>query len=126
MARSERPFSEHLGQRLLFDWYLELKLEYQPFHPTTFMMHCKRFLEYDVKRVLLPEVVSVPRRHRPLLSGHFAVNGTLLDAWASYRCYRPRDENRRQATVDTTDRALSRAVRSVVVGLERLGVPRTR
>lgn len=96
VVRSERPSCEQLSQGLLFEWFLDLNLEDEPFHPTTFMKHCDRFLESDVNRMLLTKVVRVPRRHRLLSSGHFAVDRTLLDAWASHRCYRPRDESRRR------------------------------
>ena len=43
-------------------------------------------------RVLLKEVVSEARRRRLLSADHFTVDGTLLEAWASHKSYRPRDE----------------------------------
>ena len=37
-------------------------------------------------------VVSEARRHRLLSEEHFSVDGTLLEAWASLKGVRPRDE----------------------------------
>ncbi len=90
--RSERQFCEQLRYNLLFKWFLDLNVEDEPFHPTTFTKNRERLLEADAARVLLKEVVKEARRRRLLSADHFTVDGTLLDAWASHKSYRPRDE----------------------------------
>ena len=90
--RSERQFCEQLRYNLLFKWFLDLNAEDEPFHPTTFTKNRERLLEADAARVLLKEVVKEARRRRLLSQDHFSVGGTLLDAWASHKSYRPRDE----------------------------------
>ena len=67
-------------------------MEDEPFHPTTFTKNRERLLEADAARVLLKEVVKEARRRRLLSADHFTVDGTLLEAWASHKSYRPRDE----------------------------------
>ena len=89
---SERQFCEQLRYNLLFKWFLDLNVEDEPFHPTTFTKNRERLLEADAARVLLKEVVKEARRRRLLSQDHFSVDGTLLDAWASHKSYRPRDE----------------------------------
>jgi len=91
-VRSERQFCEQLRYNLLFKWFLDLNVEDEPFHPTTFTKNRERLLEADAARVLLKEVVKEARRRRLLSQDHFTVDGTLLDAWASHKSYRPRDE----------------------------------
>ena len=91
-VRSERQFCERLRYDLPFKWLLDLNLEDEPFHPTTFTKNRERLLEADVARVLLKEVVREARRRRLLSPDHFTVDGTLLEAWASHKRYRPRDE----------------------------------
>ena len=86
--RSERQFCEQLRYNLLFKWFLDLNVEDEPFHPTTFTKNRERLLEADAAGVLLKEA----RRRRLLSADHFSVDGTLLDAWASHKSYRPRDE----------------------------------
>ena len=90
--RSERQFCEQLRYNILFKWFLDLNVEDEPFHPTTFTKNRERLLEADAARVLLKEVVREARRRRLLSADHFTVDGTLLEAWASHKSYRPRDE----------------------------------
>ena len=92
-VRSERQFCEQLRYNLLFKWFLDLNVEDEPFHPTTFTKNRERLLEADVARVLLKEVVREARRRRLLSADHFTVDGTLLEAWAAHKSYRPRDED---------------------------------
>ena len=90
--RSERQFCEQLRYNLLFKWFLDLNVEDEPFHPTTFTKNRERLMDADAARVLLKEVVREARRRRLLSADHFTVDGTLLEAWASHKSYRPRDE----------------------------------
>jgi transposase len=90
--RSERQFCEQLRYNLLFKWFLDLNIEDEPFHPTTFTKNRERLLSADAARAFLKEVVKEARRRRLLSPDHFTVDGTLLEAWASHKSYRPRDE----------------------------------
>ncbi len=90
--RSERQFCEQLRYNLLFKWFLDLNVEDEPFHPTTFSKNRERLMDADAARVLLKQVVNEARRRRLLSADHFTVDGTLLEAWASHKSYRPRDE----------------------------------
>ncbi len=98
--RSERQFCEQLRYNILFKWFLDLKVEDEPFHPTTFTKNRERLLEADpcssqgqaAARALLKEVVRQARRRQLPSADHFTVDGTLLEAWASHKSYRPRDE----------------------------------
>ena len=89
---SERQSCEQLRYNLLFKWFLDLNVEDEPFHPTTFTKNRERLMDADVARVLLKEVVREARRRRLLSTDHFTVDGTLLEAWTSHKSYRPRDE----------------------------------
>ena len=68
--RSERQFCEQLRYNILFKWFLDLNVEDEPFHPTTFTKSRDRLLEADpcssqgqaAARVLLKEVVREARR----------------------------------------------------------------
>ena len=91
-TRSERQFCEQLRYNVLFKWFLDLNVEDEPCHPTTFTKNRERLLEADAARVLLKHVVSEARRRRLLSADHFTGDGTLLEAWASHKSYRPRDK----------------------------------
>ena len=91
-VRSERQFCEQLRYNLLFKWFLGLNVEDEPFAATTFSKNRERLLEAEASRAFFAEVVAEARRRRLLSDDHFTVDGTLLEAWASLKSYRPRDE----------------------------------
>lgn len=90
--RSERQFCERLQYDLLFKWFLDLNITDPAFHPTTFTKNRERLLAHDIARAFLGAVVREAQRRRLLSEDHFSVDGTLLQAWASLKSYRPRDE----------------------------------
>ena len=91
-VRSERQFCEQLRYNLLFKWFLDLNVDEAPFDASSFSKNRERLLEAEVARAFLSEVVEEARRRRLLSEDHFSVDGTLLEAWASLKSYRPRDE----------------------------------
>lgn len=91
-VRSERQFCERLQYDLLFKWFLDLNVADPGFNPSTFSKNRERLLEHDVAAAFFAEVVAEAKRRRLLSAEHFTVDGTLLEAWASLKSYRPRDE----------------------------------
>ena len=89
--RSERQFCERLRYDLLFKWFLDLNVSDEPFDASSFSKNRERLLAYDVPRAFFAEVVAEARQRRLLSADHFTVDGTLLEAWASLKSYRPRD-----------------------------------
>ena len=87
--RSERQFCERLRYDFLFKWFLDLNVADPGFDASSFSKNRERLLAHEVARAFFAEVVDEARRL--LLSAeHFAVDGTLLEAWASLKSYRPR------------------------------------
>ena len=64
----------------------------QPFHLMTFTKNRERLMAADAAEVLLKAVVGEARQRQLLSADHFTVDGTLLDACASHKSSRPRDE----------------------------------
>jgi len=91
-VRSERQFCERLEYDLLFKWFLDLNLEDQAFDASTFSKNRGRLLEHDVAGRFMQAVLDEAQRRRLLSEEHFTVDGTLLEAWASLKSFRPRDE----------------------------------
>jgi transposase len=90
-VRSERQFCERLQYDLLFKWFLDLNVGDPAFNPTTFSKNRERLLRHQVADAFFAEVVAEAQRRRLLSAEHFTVDGTLLEAWASVKSYRPRD-----------------------------------
>lgn len=89
--RSERQFCERLQYDLLFKWFLDLNIMAPAFDPSTFSKNKTRLLEHQVSRQFFSGVLAEARRGNLLSEDHFTVDGTLLEAWASWKSFRPRD-----------------------------------
>jgi transposase len=89
--RSERQFCERLQYDLLFKWFLDLNIMDQAFDPSTFSKNKTRLLEHQVSRQFFSAVLAQAKGRKLLSEDHFTVDGTLLEAWASLKSFRPRD-----------------------------------
>ena len=92
-VRSERQFCEQLDYNLLFRWFLDMDMSEPSFDPSTFAKNKDRILKADVARIFFEGVVSTARRNHLISPDHFSVDGTLIEAWASMKSVRPRDED---------------------------------
>lgn len=89
--RSERAFCERLNYDLLFKWFLDLPIEAQAFDATTFTKNRERLLDAEIADRFFTEVVAKAKLRRYVSSEHFSVDGTLLEAWASHKSFKPKD-----------------------------------
>lgn len=90
--RSDRQFCEQLEYNLLFRWFLDMELDEATFDPSTFSHNRKRLIEHEVAEQFLAAVVQQAQQLRLLSAEHFSVDGTLIEAWASMKSFRPKDE----------------------------------
>lgn len=91
-VRSERQFCERLQYDLLFKWFLDLNIADPAFDASSFSKNRERLLQHDVARQFFAAVLSEARSQHLLSDDHFTVDGTLLEAWASLKSVRPRDD----------------------------------
>lgn len=89
-VRSERLLMEELNYNLLFRWFVGLNADDPVWVPTVFSKNRERLLEGEVARGFLDAVVEEARRLGLLSDEHFTVDGTLLEAWASQKSFRPK------------------------------------
>ena len=99
-VRSERAFCEQLDYNLLFRWFLGMNLVEPSFDPTTFTKNRERLLKHRVGQALFDEVVLEADRKGLLSDEHFTVDGTLIEAAASLKSFKPRDGDPPQTTDD--------------------------
>src|SRR6266498_3982271 len=89
--RSERQLMEQLNYNLLFRWFVGLSPDDPVWDATTFTKNRDRLQRGDVFRKFMERLLDYPRV-KPLLSDeHFSVDGTLIEAWASHKSFRPKD-----------------------------------
>jgi IS5 family transposase len=92
-VRSERAFCEDLDFNLLFRWFLDMNLMEPSFDPTSFTKNRTRLLRHRVGQHLFDEVVAQAHARDLLSDEHFTVDGTLIEAAASLKSFRSRDED---------------------------------
>ena len=88
--RSERQLMEQLQYNLLFRWFVGLSIDEPVWVPTVFTKNRDRLLTTDMSRKLMTAILA-HEKVAPLLSDdHFSVDGTLVEAWASFKSFRPK------------------------------------
>jgi transposase len=90
-VRSERQLMEQIDYNLLFRWFVGLPMDAAVWHPTVFTHNRDRLLAADVAREFLGALMGLRDVKRLLSCDHFSVDGTLIDAWASMKSFRPKD-----------------------------------
>ena len=90
--RSERQLMEQLDYNLLFRWFVGLGIDDAVWSPTTFTKNRDRLLQGAIATAFFDAVLIHADTARLLSHEHFTVDGTLLEAWASQKSFRPRDE----------------------------------
>ena len=89
--RSERQLMEQLDYNLLYRWFVGLSPDDPVWDPTTFTKNRERLQQGDVFQKFMAKLLHHPQV-KPLLSDeHFSVDGTLIEAWASQKSFRPKD-----------------------------------
>ena len=90
--RSERQLMEQLEYNLLFRWFVGLSIDEPVWVPTVFTKNRDRLLTTDIARKLMTAILA-HEKVAPLLSDdHFSVDGTLVEAWASFKSFKPKAE----------------------------------
>jgi transposase len=88
--RSERQLMERLEFDLLFRWFVGLGVDDPVWDHSTFSKNRDRLLAGDIAARFLAALMSEARVKRLLSSEHFSVDGTLIEAWASMKSFRPK------------------------------------
>jgi transposase len=90
--RSERQLMEQMDYNLLFRWFVGLAMDAPIWDVTVFTKNRERLLAGDVAAKFLSAIISQARVQALLSNDHFSVDGTLIEAWASVKSFRPKDE----------------------------------
>jgi transposase len=92
-VRSERLLMEQLNYNLLFRWFVGMDMDEVVWNHAVFSKNRERLLNEEVAEVFFQRVLE---RAKPYLSDeHFTVDGTLIEAWASHKSFRPKDGGER-------------------------------
>ena len=89
--RSERQLCEQLRYNLLFRWFVCVALDDPIWDHSTFSKNRDRLLAHQVVEGMFAEVMRLADARGLLSKEHFSVDGTLIQAWASQKSFRPKD-----------------------------------
>jgi transposase len=89
--RSERQLVERIDFDLLFRWFVGLGMDDPVWDATSFTKNRDRLLAGEIAIRFLAAVLAQPKVKALLSDEHFSVDGTLLEAWASTKSFRPKD-----------------------------------
>jgi transposase len=90
--RSERQLMERLEFDLLFRWFVGLGVDDPAWDHSVFSKNRDRLLEGEIARKFLAALLAQPKVRRLLSSEHFSVDGTLVEAWASLKSFKPKQD----------------------------------
>jgi transposase len=91
-VRSDRQFCEQLDYNLLFRWFLDMSADEPTFDASSFSRNRDRLLDHDVAAKFFAGVVGQARAAHLMSHDHFTVDGTLIEAMASLKSFRRKDE----------------------------------
>ena len=89
--RSERQLIEQLDYNLLFRWFVGLAPDDPVWDATSFTKNRDRLQRGDVFHKFMTRLLNHPEVEPLLSDEHFSVDGTLIEAWASQKSFRPKD-----------------------------------
>src|SRR6266436_3738305 len=90
--RSERMLIEQLDYNLLFRWFIGIGIDDEVWHPTTFTQNRERLLEQEISRKFFEQILKQAKKRQILYSEHFTVDGTFIEAWASQKSFKRKDD----------------------------------
>ena len=90
-VRSEKQLMEQLQYNLLFRWFVGLSLDDEIWDETVFTKNRERLIEGDIAKKFMAAVLDQEAVKALLSDEHFSVDGTLIEAWAGMKSFRPKD-----------------------------------
>jgi len=89
-VRSERQLMERLEFDLLFRWFVGLGIDDRVWDHSVFSKNRDRLLEAEIAARFLTSILNQGEIRKLLSDDHFSVDGTLVEAWASLKSFKPR------------------------------------
>ena len=92
--RSERQLMEQLDYNLLYRWFVGLTMDDEVWDVTVYTKNRDRLLEGDIATAFFDQALTIARSKDLVSQEHFTVDGTLLEAWASLKSFKPKGEDK--------------------------------
>jgi len=90
--RSERQLVEQLEYNMMYKWFVGLNLDDDVWDHSSFTKNRNRLLEGEIAQRFFEEVLATAKKKGLVSQEHFTVDGTLIEAWASHKSFKPKDQ----------------------------------
>ncbi len=90
--RSERQLMERIDYDLLFRWFVGLGMDDPVWNHSVFSKNRDRLMAYDVDELLFEAIKDQAAAKKLLSRDHFSADGTLIEACASLKSFKPKDQ----------------------------------
>lgn len=92
-VRSERQLCERINYDLMFRWFVGLSMDDRVWDHSTFSKNRDRLMAHEIDELLFQAIKKQAYAKKLLSREHFSVDGTLLEASASLKSFKPRDKS---------------------------------
>ncbi len=89
--RSERQLVERLDYDLMFRWFVGLGMDDMVWNHSTFSKNRDRLMVHEIDALFFDAIKKQAYARKLMSREHFSVDGTLLEACASMKSFRPKD-----------------------------------
>jgi len=91
--RSERQLCEQIGYNMLYRWFVDMRLDEPVWDHSTFSKNRERLAEHGLMQHFFDGSVARAIQEEAVSDDHFSADGTLIQAWASMKSFRPKGED---------------------------------
>ena len=91
--RSERQLCERIDYDLMFRWFVGLGMDDAVWNHSTFSKNRDRLMASNIDELLFDAIKQQAAAKQLLSRDHFTVDGTLLEASASIKSFKPKDRS---------------------------------
>jgi transposase len=92
--RSERLLMEQLDYNLLFRWFVGLKMDDPVWNHSVFSKNRDRLLNTEIAALFFASIRDQAAKKKLISDEHFTADGTLLEAWASMKSFKPKGSDK--------------------------------
>lgn len=90
--RSVRQLMDQVKYNILFKWFLCLAIDDKVWDHSTFSQNQDRLIDTDIAHKFMERIQARAEKAGLISKEHFSVDGTLIEAWASIKSFRPKTE----------------------------------
>jgi len=90
--RSEAQLVERIDHDLLFRWFLDMRIDEKVFDATVFSHNRDRLEKHDLIARFFDQTVRRAMQEGLISPDHFSVDGSLIEAHASIKSFKPKDQ----------------------------------